>query len=50
MLWLVVQAQNVEANKYKLVESSYDLFSGMPGEILFLSYYGKIYNVRSPLK
>lgn len=44
VLWLVVQAQNVEANKYKLVESSYDLFSGMPGEILFLSYYGKIYN------
>lgn len=49
-LWLVAQVQNVEANKYKLVESSYDLFSGMPGEILFLSYYGKIFNDSASLE
>lgn len=48
--WLIIRAGNIEANSYDIYEASYDLFSGMPGEILFLAYYGKIYNDKQILE
>lgn len=42
--WLTVNAGNYTNSKIQILESSYDLFSGMPGEILFLANYGEVFN------
>ena len=42
--WLILHPVDLEQEQYEIAEASYDLFFGMPGEILFLSYYWKVYN------
>ena len=36
--WLVFKAEDIEGKNYRIEESFYDLFTGMPGEILFFTY------------
>jgi type 2 lantibiotic biosynthesis protein LanM len=40
--WLVFKAANLEAKEYRISEAFYDLFSGMPGEILFFAYLHRV--------
>ncbi len=47
--WLVIKPENLEGNKFTIAEAFYDLYGGMPGEILFLSYYGKIFHCSEAL-
>ena len=42
--WLILHPVDLENEQYEIAEASYDLFFGMPGEILFLSYYWRVYN------
>lgn len=42
--WLNFQPSSLERSTYYLTEASFDLFMGMPGTIIFLCAYGKIYN------
>lgn len=39
--WLVFKASTLDGKDYEVAESFYDLFTGMPGEILFLAYLSK---------
>lgn len=41
--WLTVNAGNYSNSRIQIFGSSYDLFSGMPGEILFLANYDKVF-------
>lgn len=41
--WLTVHAGNYSNNRIQIFDSSYDLFSGMPGEILFMAYYDDLF-------
>ncbi len=41
--WLTVHAGNYSNSRIQIFDSSYDLFSGMPGEILFMAYYDKLF-------
>ncbi|PTX62729.1 type 2 lantibiotic biosynthesis protein LanM [Kordia periserrulae] len=40
--WLVFKPINLEGTSYRIAESFYDLFSGMPGEILYFAYLYEI--------
>lgn len=40
--WLVFKTVDLEGNNYRIAEAFYDLFSGMPGEILYFGYLHKI--------
>jgi len=40
--WLIVRATSVDNRKMQLLPAFYDLFSGMPGEILFLETVAQI--------
>ncbi|WP_235982812.1 type 2 lanthipeptide synthetase LanM family protein [Kordia aestuariivivens] len=40
--WLVFKAVDLEGNNYRIADAFYDLFSGMPGEILYFGYLHKI--------
>ncbi|WP_340200000.1 type 2 lanthipeptide synthetase LanM [Ascidiimonas sp. W6] len=40
--WLVFKATDLEGKKYRIAEASYDLFTGMPGEILFFAYLHEV--------
>ncbi|MBR6182954.1 MAG: type 2 lantipeptide synthetase LanM [Bacteroidales bacterium] len=42
--WLAVNAGNYSNTRVQIFEASYDLFTGMPGEILFLANYGRLFN------
>lgn len=41
--WLTVHAGNYSNSRIQIFDSSYDLFTGMPGEILFMAYYDKLF-------
>lgn len=41
--WLTVHAGNYSNSRIQILDSSYDLFTGMPGEILFLACYDKLF-------
>lgn len=41
--WLTVNAGNYNNSRIQIFDASYDLFSGMPGEILFMAYYDKLF-------
>jgi type 2 lantibiotic biosynthesis protein LanM len=40
--WLIYRPSNLEGSQYQIDEASYDLFTGMPGEILFLAYLNEV--------
>ncbi|NLT04550.1 MAG: type 2 lantipeptide synthetase LanM [Bacteroidales bacterium] len=40
--WMVYRPSNLDASHYVLTPASYDLYSGMPGELLFFSYLGQL--------
>ena len=40
--WLVFKPTDLEGKNYRIAEAFYDLFSGMPGEILYFAYLHKI--------
>lgn len=41
--WLTVHAGNYSNSRIQIFDSSYDLFTGMPGEILFMASYDKVF-------
>lgn len=40
--WLIFTASDLESKNFQIAESFYDLFTGMPGEILYFSYLHKV--------
>ncbi len=40
--WLVLKPADYESSNYRIHPASYDLYSGMPGEIICLSYLGML--------
>jgi len=40
--WMVYKPSNLDASHYVLTPASYDLYSGMPGELLLFTYLGQL--------
>jgi len=40
--WLVLKPMNLDSSHYEITPASYDLYSGMPGEIICLTYLGML--------
>lgn len=41
-LWLVLRPMNLDSNQFEIAPASYDLYSGMPGEIICFSILGML--------